>query len=591
MHKLIFMGFFDQLSTDTVLTITASAFFLGVALIAWLVLRERWTRKRRYQYRGEELPPKKSPPSYGSVKSHVILDATDRVRQFLDIKTSLPDALGWSSLPEEEQTDTAGAETKPGEENKESEAGHPASAQKSPFALKKTILIADDDPVVSFALQRRLQLLGFNVLRSPDSSHALFGAMKVKPDLLILDVNMPGGNGLAVCEMMASDPAYSSIPVLIHTALNDPVTKERSRALNAHYIEKTPHSWLELKTLIQNLIGSADIEPVAQAGETPASATPAELVTPLCGHARVLCLDDSKGSLDMLRRQLISRGVEVFKTHDAEECFWTCFTEKPHIVVIQAESPERLLDNLFRFAQHPVTRSLPILVIGHKNEIPVEKFPPHPNLTVLDPSIGLPNILLELEKIVPVAKVDENIDPLARVLQASGVPKEMPTVPEPFTAEPSEAGEAEQEPTAEHPHAIRLLCIDDDPTIAKAITLRVQPYGIEVKSAENGTAGFYTGLRERPDLILLDLNMPQGEGNYVLSRFRDHPLTKDIPIVILTVETNAGVRREMISHDASGFLTKPVRWKEFFMELARWIPLPKRLLADYDIDLAAIAPA
>ncbi len=585
------MGLFDQLSANEILAITAGSFFLAVALISWLVLRERWARKK-YRYRGDELPPKKSPPPYESMKSHAIMDATDRVRQFLDMKTSMPDALGWSSVPEEEQSEEAETGEKKEEAAKETAEGHPATAAKNTLGLKKTILIADDDPVVSFALQRRLQLLGFNVLRSPDSSHALFGAMKVKPDLLILDVNMPGGNGLAVCEMMASDPVYSSIPVLIHTSLNDPVTKERSRALGAHYVEKTPNSWLQLRTLIHNLLGGSEVETAEAGGETAAVAKPSDLLTATCGHARVLCLDDSRESLEALRRQLISRGVEVFKTHDAEECFWTCFTEKPHIVVVQGEPPwERLLETLFRFAQHPVTRSLPILVIGRKDEMPVDKFPATQNFTVLDPSIGLPNILSELEKIVPVAKVDEDIDPLARAMQGGVASEPVAEVSEPSTPEPVAADESEEEHPTEKPHALRILCIDDDPTIAKAVALRVQPYGIEVKSAENGTAGFYTGLRERPDLILLDLNMPQGEGNYILGRFRDHPLTKDIPIVILTVETNAGVRRELISHDASGFLTKPVRWKEFFMEIARWVPLPKRLLADYEIDLASIAPA
>ena len=59
------------------------------------------------------------------------------------------------------------------------------------------------------------------VLRSPDSAHALMGAMKTRPDLVILDVNMPGGNGLAVCEMLASDPHYAGIPVIIHTSSAD----------------------------------------------------------------------------------------------------------------------------------------------------------------------------------------------------------------------------------------------------------------------------------------------------------------------------------------------------------------------------------
>ena len=136
-------------------------------------------------------------------------------------------------------------------------------------------------------------------------------------------------------------------------------------------------------------------------------------------------------------------------------------------------------------------------------------------------------------------------------------------------------------PAAKKP--LKILCIDDDPVIAKSIALRVRSYGIELSEAANGTQGFYLGLRERPDLILLDLQMPEGDGHYVLSKFKNHPLTKDIPIVILTSETNAGVRRKLISLEAAGFLSKPVRWKEFFEEMGRFVKLPKKLVADYHL--------
>ena len=54
-------------------------------------------------------------------------------------------------------------------------------------------------------------------MRSPDAMHALFGAERVRPDLIILDVNMPGGNGLAVAEMLAGNAELRDVPVIIHT--------------------------------------------------------------------------------------------------------------------------------------------------------------------------------------------------------------------------------------------------------------------------------------------------------------------------------------------------------------------------------------
>ena len=145
--------------------------------------------------------------------------SAQRMERYVHAEESVRDPLGW----------TAAAD------NGTSADSHNQSAGESRATLGKgkTILIADDDPVVVFALSRRLQQLGFQVIHSPDAAHALIGVMKVKPDLVILDVNMPSGNGLAVCEMMASDPRYAGIPVIIHSVLGDEATRERCRQLGA----------------------------------------------------------------------------------------------------------------------------------------------------------------------------------------------------------------------------------------------------------------------------------------------------------------------------------------------------------------------
>lgn len=151
---------------------------------------------------------------------------TPKAERSINIEAASRTALGWS--PEEDATLADGVQEQSGVE--------PGAV----LGQEKTILIADDDPVVVAALSRRLRHIGFNVIHSPDAAFALMGAMKVHPDLVILDVQMPSGNGLAVCEMMACDRGCADIPVIIHSVFADEVVKRRCRRLDAYHVEKSP---------------------------------------------------------------------------------------------------------------------------------------------------------------------------------------------------------------------------------------------------------------------------------------------------------------------------------------------------------------
>ncbi len=76
----------------------------------------------------------------------------------------------------------------------------------------KTVLIADDDFDLAQALAIRLTQIGLHAVRTCDALHALIGVHKLLPDLIIIDVNLPSGNGLAVCEMLACDPQRAMFP-------------------------------------------------------------------------------------------------------------------------------------------------------------------------------------------------------------------------------------------------------------------------------------------------------------------------------------------------------------------------------------------
>jgi CheY-like chemotaxis protein len=483
--------------------------------------------------------------------------AARRAKAMLDVRKTDASALDWPAVETGDVSATAAEE---------------AGAASGPA---KTILVADDDPVVAFALKRRLEQLGYDVLRSPDSAHALLGAMKMTPDLVILDVNMPGGNGLAVCEMMASDPRYAGIPVIIHSTLADETTRRRCENLGARHVEKSRESWNQIRSLVESLLGGA-----TRGGDAvnPAPIEAAPLLLPVCGRPRALCIDGSRGELQSVQRELIALGVDTVRVSDLGEGFWTCFSENPHVILVHTDAPnEEVEATLLRLWQHPVTRKIPILVLADK-PLNVTELPDDDNLTILDGKSTWERLRQELEGLLPI--VDKyDADLLAR-RGRPGTDAETSAATETAGGEAATSGEPPRTPESDEKH-LKILCIDDDPVIAKSIALRLKPYGIEVIAAHNGTQGFYVGLREQPDLILLDLQMPEGEGNYTLNRFQAHSRAKEIPIVILTVETNPGARRGLIASGAVGFLSKPVRWRDFVEELGRHVPLPPQVVHDY----------
>jgi CheY-like chemotaxis protein len=278
----------------------------------------------------------------------------------------------------------------------------PADAKKSGAQQEKTLLIADDDCDLVQMLVLRCEQLGLRVFRSPDAMHALLGAHRVQPDLVILDVNMPGGNGLSVCEMMAGDPTLAKIPVIVMTGDANEEIPRRCQALHAQFLQKGPGLWERLEALIRK-------------------------------------------------------------------------------------------------------------------------------------SLGMP----------------------------PAVP------PKAATSTLAPAPEAKQQP--------RILCIDDDPEISKILKLRLEPYGVDVLRAFKGMQGYWTALDMRPDLIILDMVMPDGGGNYILGRLRAHPLTEKTPVVMLTGVNTPGTRRQMFGLGVDAYLTKPLDFNALIEHVGQYVTLRDRV--------------
>jgi DNA-binding response OmpR family regulator len=113
---------------------------------------------------------------------------------------------------------------------------------------KKKILVVDDEQDVAQALKVRLKANGYNVVLASDSVQAYTMANKEKPDLILLDIMIPGGGGFVVIERLKQSQTTHHIPIIILTGI--PGCEERACTLGASgYVMKPYHPDELLETI------------------------------------------------------------------------------------------------------------------------------------------------------------------------------------------------------------------------------------------------------------------------------------------------------------------------------------------------------
>jgi DNA-binding response OmpR family regulator len=109
----------------------------------------------------------------------------------------------------------------------------------------------------------------------------------------------------------------------------------------------------------------------------------------------------------------------------------------------------------------------------------------------------------------------------------------------------------------------KILIVDDDPDLVEAVTMILESKGFEVTAAYGGIEGIQKAETEKPDLIVLDVMMPDKDGYAVCKELKTHPHLKEIPILLLTavvskISTTRYTQRMGLETEADDFIDKPV---------------------------------
>jgi CheY-like chemotaxis protein len=475
-----------------------------------------------------------------------------------------------------------------------------------------TIMLVDDDSDVLGAIGVRCRARGWNVLRAHNLLTATSLIEMQRPDALCIDVRMPTGNGLSFCETLAAGDATRDIPVIVVTGQRDEETIRRCQQLGAQYIAKRPDVWSELEPALEKLNQRRNVNKLTKCA-TPGLASQAAKPTsrdanevqgkqtlrrknaataPPTGMRRepfapldtrtIVIADDDADLVDSLSHRCSQLGCRVIGTGSALEAINIIEGVTPDLVCLDVNMPAGSgLGVCEMMSASERLRSIPIIVLtGNSDEQTIRRC--H-NLLVyyVEKSVDvwdrLQPLIMELLGPKDEAKASRSescsvVAPTAKSAAAPSCTSEslIDAVFEVLgggaTPQPDHVNDDGETPPW-------VLSIDDDSDFSDALKCRLESYGVAVIRAFSGMEGYRMAFTHPASAILLDYNMPNGQGDYILGRLKENPATRDIPVIILTGVRDKWLERKMYGLGASGFLNKPVQFDALRSALARHLDI------------------
>ena len=128
---------------------------------------------------------------------------------------------------------------------------------------KKKILIVDDERDIVKALKIRLQHNGYDVVVAFDGAQGIFMAHKEKPNLILLDIRMPAGDGFSVAEKLKQSSQTERIPIIFLTGSPERNAEGRAMELGARFYIKKPYDPEELLDAVRRAMEPkpSDLDP------------------------------------------------------------------------------------------------------------------------------------------------------------------------------------------------------------------------------------------------------------------------------------------------------------------------------------------
>ena len=118
----------------------------------------------------------------------------------------------------------------------------------------------------------------------------------------------------------------------------------------------------------------------------------------------------------------------------------------------------------------------------------------------------------------------------------------------------------------------KTLIVEDHPDMLKVLTSEMEMMGFSVIGAKDGKEGVEKAIKEKPNLILMDIMMPFMDGIDATRLIRSNPETQEIPILVATARANNSLLESCIEAGSNDYILKPFTFKELQKKVQDFVP-------------------
>jgi PAS domain S-box-containing protein len=372
---------------------------------------------------------------------------------------------------------------------------------------KKHLLIIEDDEIFASILEKHALEEGYRTVVCHRGDTGLMYATQMKPDCILLDMSIPGMDGLSVLKNLQANKELASIPVHIISATKASSVKEQLPIQS--WIEK-PVQPATLKKIFESLTINANK-----------------------AFNNVLVIEDSEEQSALIKHLLQKQNISCQIAFTGMEGISQVKTGTYDCIILDLNLPDSDGITLLKeIKEDPKLSHLPVIVYSSKDldESDKKTLSEYASSYIKKNPEKMESLLEETQLFLKSVK-EQNTRMQTQVTEASN---------------------------ADSLHGKKVLVVDDDSRNIYALSSMLEGFDIEIISAENGLDAIEKLKTNTVDLVLMDVMMPEMDGYEATRNIRKIDNLKNLPIVALTAKAMVGDREICIEAGMNDYITKPV---------------------------------
>jgi signal transduction histidine kinase/CheY-like chemotaxis protein len=388
---------------------------------------------------------------------------------------------------------------------------------------KHPILVIDDDEEVRYTIGQYLNSKGYDVIFAENGKKGIQTAIDIQPFAITLDIMMPGQDGWSVLEELKENPATKDIPVIVISINGD---KQVGFGMNVFEYFIKPISADNLLSALSRLEGLAKKQ-----------------------VQKIIIVDDDELEFEKFKDEFKAENISIEYVKDSEFAFNTIAEAQPDLIILDIMMPK--VDGItlsYKLKSDLKTKHIPIIISTAKDLTGEER----ESLTHIVEDIAVKSNGHPMD----VLKVVRD-----RIQQHEEIG--LQSYPDTRTDNQTCSGEEKYDQPDDDSKKImgHVLIVDDDEDTRFTLNEIVGDCYCKTTLAKNGIECLDALEEFTPDLILLDIMMPEMDGFETIKQIRLNENRKHIPVFAVTAKAMLNDKDIVIKHGFTGYIAKPVKAK------------------------------